>query len=478
MLWLSIHLPQLPLDLLARGGRMDDPLVVTDLSAAQARVLLCNEAARRAGVRPGMPAPAARALADRLLVQPRDPAAEAHALHSLAAWSGQFTSLLSVDAPAGLLLEIEGSLTLFGGMHALLQRIRKGLRELGLQARLAVAPTPLAAAWLACSGKQCVLQGQGSLIRRLAQLPLSVLQLQADVLARLQGMGLSCLGDCLRLPRDGLARRVGPDVLLQLDRALGNAPDPRLPFAMPTEFHATQLLPAEVADTPSLLFALHRLLLELGGTLRAQCAGVRDLTLCLLHEQRPLTELTLQLTEPCADTQQWLRLWQARLDVLELPAPVHTLELHGSGFELLSDQHPDLFRGATSVRMQQTALLQRLRARMGDEAVRGVQVVAEHRPEYAWNWCTPGDAGAELLIGERPVWLLPEPRPLQTRAQRPFLDVPLRLQPQVERIHTGWWDGREVGRDYFIAQGRDGARFWVYRELAPPRDWYLHGVFG
>ena len=54
---------------------------------------------------------------------------------------------------------------------------------------------------------------------------------------------------------------------------------------------------------------------------------------------------------------------------------------------------------------------------------------------------------------------------------------PLELKTTRERIETGWWDGKPIGRDYFVASNPAGAKLWVYRELTGNRDWYLHGIF-
>jgi protein ImuB len=43
-----------------------------------------------------------------------------------------------------------------------------------------------------------------------------------------------------------------------------------------------------------------------------------------------------------------------------------------------------------------------------------------------------------------------------------------------ERIESGWWDGDDAKRDYFIARLSDGALGWVYREEG---QWFLHGLF-
>ena len=59
----------------------------------------------------------------------------------------------------------------------------------------------------------------------------------------------------------------------------------------------------------------------------------------------------------------------------------------------------------------------------------------------------------------------------------PWLGETLTLEGSRERIESGWWDGRDIARDYFIARNRRGECFWIYRELAT-QSWWLHGVFG
>jgi protein ImuB len=66
----------------------------------------------------------------------------------------------------------------------------------------------------------------------------------------------------------------------------------------------------------------------------------------------------------------------------------------------------------------------------------------------------------------RPVWLLNEPL---------SLPKPELLQGP-ERIESGWWDGKGVARDYYIARHSDGVRLWVFQERQSKR-WYVHGVF-
>jgi protein ImuB len=73
--------------------------------------------------------------------------------------------------------------------------------------------------------------------------------------------------------------------------------------------------------------------------------------------------------------------------------------------------------------------------------------------------------------------MLPEPRALSTRAGQPIFGGVLHLEDDPERIESGWWDGRDVRRDYYAARNPRGTRLWVFRDYRESR-WYLHGFFG
>jgi len=478
-LWLSANLPWLPLEVFVRGGRDGAPLAISGAAGHGPRVVACNQAARRLGVRTGMAVGAAQALAADLRVQPRDSIRERRALERLAAWAGQFTPVISLEPPATLLLEVEGSLNLFGGAARLQRQVMDGLAALGYQAQLALAPTPLAAVWLARAGEGVGVQGQGALVKALVRLPLAVLDLEAAQLARLQGMGLENLGDCLRLPRDGLARRLGPALVEALDRALGRQPDPRTHFVPPARFDSRLILPAEVLEVEALLFALRRLVLELTGLLQARLEGVQSLQLRLFHQAAQATDVALELTAPSRDARHLLDLLRVRLERVALPLPVREIGLSAPTLTALPGETRDWVGAvAEGGNGNVNALIEQLQARLGEKAVHGVCQVAEHRPEYAWRACEPGTVGATLPPARRPLWLLSEPVALQVRAGRPWLAGPLTLEPECERIESGWWDGGDMARDYFIASDPQGARFWIYRELRGARGWFLQGVFG
>jgi len=477
MLWLCLHLPLLPLEVFVRGGQ-DKPAAVACKDRGRERVLVCNRAAETLGVRAGMRMSAAFALAPALELHPRSAAKEARALSRLAAWSGQFSDSVSLCEPDAVLLEIRGSLRLFGGLDRFLRVVEQATNDLGYRVSKGVAPTPLAASLLARNGGG-VAGGEGWR-RQLQKIPSSCLQQSQATLSALRDMGVTTLAGCLRLPRDGLAKRFGPEFLRYLDRLLGKAAHPLIRFEAPWRYAAQITLPAETASLEALSFPLKRLLLELCGILTGRAAGVQKLTVELQHLRVSATVLTISLVAPNRDVEHLLMLVRERLDRLVLPAPVLEVGLRVDRFESLAATSGDLFgRNETAVSER---FLDQLRSRLGVEAVDSIACYPEHRPERAWCASEPGTiknaAASEQypLRPTRPLWLLPQPRQLVTQQGEPCHEGRLTLLEGPERIESGWWDGGDVTRDYFVACNSRGARYWVFQELRR-RDWFLHGIF-
>ena len=139
MLWAALRFPDLSLQLHLRGGASCGPMIVQEASH-RPHVLSCNEAAEKAGIKPGMLVSAAHALTSQLHIRTRDPAKEAKALAGIAAWATQFTPTISLASPNEILIEISGCLRLFGGVRRLSGRIRAGLAQLGYRASVVLAP--------------------------------------------------------------------------------------------------------------------------------------------------------------------------------------------------------------------------------------------------------------------------------------------------------------------------------------------------
>ena len=478
MLWLAAYLPDLSLDLLGRVSAPGSSLAVVEGRGGRRRLVAVNEGARSLGVRPGLSLPAAWALAPHLRVLERDRGAEEEAICNISSWAVQFTSFVSLMPARGLLLEVGGSLDLFGGIDALRGAVAAGLAGMGYRSVLAVAPTPGGAWLLARAGRPEVLVDEGRLRERLALLPLTCTELAAETLETLAGLGVLSLGDLLRLPRDGLGRRLGNEVLGLLDRALGTVPDPRESWVPPRTFSARLRLPGEAADAEELLFPLNRLILDLAGYLRAVAGAVERVTVVLEHARGPATCLDIGLAGPSRSAPHLQLLLRERVRQVLLPSPVEGLALKADRVVQLAGSSLDLFDAPERSEEGWQQLVDRLRVRLGPEAVHGLSALPDHRPERAW--CPRAGEGGTVgpRPGRRPLWLLDAPRALETSEGRPRWGGALELREGPERIDGGWWDGEDVARDYYVAESEAGERLWVYRDRSPPHGWFLHGLFG
>jgi protein ImuB len=373
----------------------------------------------------------------------------------------------------------------------LCDQLRDRLRSLGIDPGIALTPTPLASLWFARTGEEVALRRPDSLPARLAPLPLGCTRWPERVLQALGTMGVRTVGECLRLPRDGFARRFEPQPLLELDRALGRAPDPRTAFVAARRFAARRDLEPELADHARLLLALEPLIGELCAFLQERAAGTAALEFRLLHRELPVTRLRLRFAEPVAALPRIAVLLRERLARTALPAPVRAVRLRSGPLVDAPEAAQDLFalerRHASAV----PQLVERLRARLGEDAVHGLCLVPEHRPEAAVDilpFSSPTSVASRKFEkkGEcphfphfppRPVWLLAEPRPLEGSGP-PCYEGPLEIEDGPERIESGWWDGRDVRRDYYVARNPAGLRLWIFRERRAEGGWFLHGVFG
>jgi protein ImuB len=423
-------------------------------------------------------------------------------LERLALCAQRFTPRVSLVPPDGLVLEVKGSLHLFNGVEGLSRALASECASLGLKSMVALAPTPLAALVAARVGKPGGPMGQPfvvmeltRLVGQLIPLPLAALRWPQETLERLARMGVRTIGQVLRLPRAGFARRFGTDSLAVLDRLTGRSADLHDRFQARERFRRRRELSYELENQTAILGALAPLLAELGKFLESRQCGVMKLECLLRHRHAEPTSCVLRLAAPVADVDRLTELLGERLSALTLPEPVRSCELRSSSlvrrvFSSNSVWQPGEYGGGAGT--EATELIESLRARLGPEAVYGLQVLPGHRPENAWGVKEPSASKATASLADgrrsghddalrsfrRPMWLLPEPKLLSEREGLPRRRGPLRLLGEPERIETGWWDGGDIARDYYTATDLHGVRLWIFRERTAPHRWFLHGVFG
>jgi protein ImuB len=261
-------------------------------------------------------------------------------------------------------------------------------------------------------------------------------------------------------------------------------PDLRREFEFPESFIQKLELPAKVEQAAMLLFAARRLLASLTGWLSVRASGVAECKLVMLHDDGiEDSHLTLAFASPTRDLERMERVLRERLERLVLSGAVTDLRLEASDPVVMPGSTPGLF--AQSAAQSLDPVIERLRARLGKQAVHAIEINADYRPECATHNVTRTD-DTNLHIGPpRPLWLLPKLQALQERDGALHYGGVLQRVAGPERVESGWWDQGETGetseaavgdvrRDYYVAVSPRGEWLWIFRDKV---GWWLQGVF-
>jgi protein ImuB len=511
MLWIALYFPALSLDWIER--RFPDVLVpaigVTVRKGNQTCIRQANKPAQKRGVMAGQPLASALAVFPELVIMEQDPHEERKALEQAAYAALRFTPNIAMQNN-GLIAEVSGSLKLFGGLKKLCQSLNRVVTAQGLQLSAGIARTATGAWLLARSASPgTVINGKGEEFRILLDaLPVDLLESAQLHLEVMRGIGCKTLADLRRLPRGGVARRFGPDLSAELDRAYGDSPDPQKWFEMPEDFQQKMKMMGLIENTELLLVPAQRMVEQMCGWLASRHAAVSAFSFVLHHEyslRQPhkFTPINIRLSEQSSDPAHLMLLLRECLERTKIVAPVSELELTADEIAAGADDNLELFPTVQSEATSLNRFIEKLSSRLGPETLTGLKVVSDHRPECSQrfelsatgsvNRFSKREANPQTISSEspRPAWLMETPLELKVQRSRPVYGSPLKLLAGPERIEAGWWDDAAVTRDYFIAENDQGQLLWIYREHkhrehSPAEkdkgnkgeNWYLQGLFG
>jgi protein ImuB len=472
MLWACVLLPSLALDgALRRRPPVEQPFALVDGPAQQRRLVAVNRHAAAVGLYPGQRLAEADAICRNLLTEDHDPHRREQDLALIAAWAYRFSSEVALDPPRAVVLEIGRSLKLFGPWSCFEARLRQELVALGFHHRIALAPNPRAARVLADAQDGAAVMDDDALHAALARIPVARAGLPRKAAEALPGIGIRTLGQVMGLPRASLQRRFGRALIEALDGLTGAQPSNLERYQPPERFESGMELPCEITSHTTLLFPLKRMLADLAAFVAARDGGVQTFVIRFGHEHGTSTDLAIGLLAPEREASALFDLANLRLDQTILPKPVITLGVHADHLPPLVPAGRDLFDARPVNTLPWEALRERLRARLGEDAVHAIQVDPDPRPERASMRlrmdAAPSDPAP--VLPARPTWLLARPIPLRGPAPR-ILAGP-------ERLETGWWDGGDIRRDYYVLELVTGQRAWAFCAPGERGLFMLHGWF-
>ena len=501
--YLAIFFPFLPAERWLRTAPQppDAPLVFAEKQRGAMRLASVDARAEAVGLRVGMPLADARAQIGELAVVPYDPVLDHDWLDRLAQGCARYSTLVALDAPDGLILDIAGVEHLYNGEAGLVADAEMRLARLGMTLRHALGPTADAARALARYQTRPA-PDEGQAIRRL---PVAALELEAEATTALVRAGLKTIGDLASRPMANIAARFGADAATALRRLLGDAPSPLDPRTALPPVIADRRFAEPLGSTTHATRILAELVGEAIKDLAERGKGGRHFRATFFRSDGLARSIAIETGHPTRDTGLVMRLFAERMDSLADPLDP------GFGFDMIRLAVPRLEAlGASQLKLEGGAvkdaavdeLADRLATRLGRGRVRRLRPADTHIPEQAQLELPAADAPPPLPWQEpdpgepptRPFHLFDPPQPIEVIAEVP--DGPphqfrwrrqahaVRRYEGPERIAAEWWRRRDNGgltRDYYRVEDAQGRRFWLFRhglyeEKDDPR-WYIHGVF-
>lgn len=473
-LWVCAYLSRLPLDVLIADANQS--AVVIEEKSGRSMVGTVSSSALESGIRTGMTLAAALSLDQTLSVYPRNLGAEQRELESLAARLMAISSRVALYIGASIVIEIQGSLRLLGGMDGLLRRLKRSLDEMGYAYTLSLAPTVRAAFWLAQSSGERKVYRRDVLASALGELPVQLAAQNSKQLSMMQRSGIRCLADLMRLPREGIARRFGMDTLKVLDQALGCEPELVNVYQPPEIFLEQREFYLPTHDL-NLIRPAAKVLLKIFQDYLTQRQSATQRFQCkLIHLNEPATVIDVGCSHYASRADHMLRLLEEHLQRLELKADATSVVITSKHIERFVPGQFDLLAPMTTESQSWCQLIEQFEARLGSECLKRLAACQDHRPEFAVlisDRCL-GRAASSLPM--RPLWLLEIPQALSMMQGLPQWHGSLCLMSPFERIEQGWWDQRDICRDYCVAHNAAGSKLWLYRDRRS-KGWFLHGVF-
>lgn len=471
-----------------------------------------NEQARRRGVRPGQTIAEATALVARLAVRQLPEKKMSQALASVAELALGFGKPVSWEAPDTVWLDVTGSTRLWGGEQALAETLTGQVRAWGHQVRLAIASGPLLARafarWGEVSPEGVCFVPPDQTCSQLAHLPLLALPLAAETVEWFARLGVLTVGQLRALPPRSAAPRLGNEARLIRELCEGRDAMPLVPYEPPPVLVEEVHWEEPVSGLTPLLFSLRGLVTRLSARLEGRGEAARALWLDLQYDpalarQRgirgtadhgpPGRRLQLELASPLWREAELERILRARLERLQLAAPIVALRVTAPALVAAQVRQLQLGRrrfsgdaaawdaceGAGPEEL--SVLLAELAADVGSEQVGRLRWIQSHRPESSsaleplraldqraldlWAQGSPrGGAkeaelrGAESICGtgiDVVTRLLPRPIPFPAPLRegepvglgRRFYTIErVRFVQRLEAVE--WWTPQPVSRDY------------------------------
>jgi protein ImuB len=494
------------------------PIALLDGQLPKAVVLQVTEAARAAGVCPGLTSTQAMARCREVILRSRSPGQEQAARDILLQCAYCFSPGIEDTSDGVCTMDLKGLPVTMSyerasgdadqdddprpsGPHRTLavaeiarwaEKILDALAQLQLHAQVGVARTP-DLAWQAakCARPFLLVEDAEQFI---SGLPIGHLEPPAEISEILEKWGIRTVGAFLALGKDKIGERLGAEAVELFDLASSRQARP-LRLVVPAEtFQEAIEFEEPIEMLEPLLFILRRFIEQLALRLEAIYVVAQEIELHLGLCSGDTYQKLFRIPAPTREVETLFRTLHTHLENARTDSPIGSLRLCLKPCRPRQDQF-SLFEAALRDPNQFHETLARLGALLGNGRAGTPYVEDTHRPDSFhidpaalchgqadWDLTGPGTArnGEERTQGLalrrfRP----PVAATVELRNARPvLLHCPLFTSAIVQsrgpwNLSGNWWDNQSWVRQEWDVQTRDGELYRLVRENG---EWLVEGI--
>ena len=510
-MWLSVYLPQLPLESLslskfkvekASNDKTELPIGIIEDN----QIICINQKAYQLGVRIGHSLTSAYAICDEIHLHERHLQQERQLLESLAILVYSFSPNLVIDQQGFVLIEIARSLKLFGGLQELINQLKDTLDKEDTSYQLAIGHSLTSAQLLSFKplnySFNCWLTDSNqfdikNLHQQIGELPTELMLLPEKTLDKIRSVGVKKVAQLKQLPDSSICKRFGKQTSDYLLKLYNQIPEPQEYFE-PAEFFSQKFEFIDVVHhRQGLLFPIKRLIQSLCRFLIVKQKICQYLHWELFDSEKNAIGFDVLISDSQVRPQIFIELTQLNLERYTLHAPIEAISLSADKLSDLNAQNQQLFEELSEFKSS-NSFIHKIRAKLGSDSCYSFVDENEHLPELAYRQVkeiSPPEyvldnyqnlqAGDSLAVVEktqdkkqleRPSWLLETPKPIHFNRHKLLWRGELQIISSQERITNYWWK-KKVARDYFLAEHEDGTIYWVFYDQLK-KQWFIHGVYG
>lgn len=468
MKWLYLDFYNLQLDQVYQHNR--DPYPLAIINPLTNEITQINQQAYDEGIRLGMGLASSVALCNNLHILELNTEIESETLISIANDLYSLVADIVLDPPKGLFIKLTTMYRLYNNQEQCWLQINNKLQQLPNQYSYASSHSAVSAKLLSLNGLNKLITSKSAAIEMIGLLNVEALPITSKNKEALVRVGIKKVGQLLSIPLKELSTRFDISVITTIGQITGELSYKGNFYTPPQTFNKTIELLFEIRTTNLLLKPLSTLLKQLEAFAKLRCLTFQALNITLLLSDGDKQKVEVKSANPQNEAAQWQYLVSLKFEKVRLTQPVRGISL--SAPELFSFQtNSDSFFTDNSSSRSINEFLSILKMKLGEDSIHFPSLNDQHLPELHSQLVKEPQQTEYKSTANRHT-----PTPLFLLEKPVRLTEEVNLKSTIERVTSNWWQGKEIARDYYLAETKSGQWLWVFRR--PDKKWFIHGYYG